>query len=332
MRILSRYIINRFSLTLIGALSAFVGIYVVVDLVEHIDTFIDRGISAGNIARYYLYYLPYIAVLMLPAAMLIASLFSIAGLARRNELVAMKSSGISLYRVLFPLFRFAFLISLLALVVSEVVVPEANQRKEEIRTGKRKVGLIADRENVLLQDVDGQFVSAEVYRASKKLAINVSIQKYRGISLIRRIDADTMVWEDGMWVLKNGIFREFRDRKERAFPFSTLRVKGLTLRSVDFGKLRKKPEQMGFFELKNYIERGTKLGRNMDRWVVELNLKLSFPFTNLIIVLFGAPLASRIRRTGKAVEFGIGLFICFLYYSTIRSSQALGLLLLRAHK
>ena len=81
---------------------------------------------------------------------------------------------------------------------------------------------------------------------------------------------------------------------------------------------------MGFFELKDYVERGIKLGRNVDKWIVELHFKLSFPLTNFIIVLFGAPLASHIRRTGKAVEFGIGLFICFLYYSTIRSGQALG--------
>jgi lipopolysaccharide export LptBFGC system permease protein LptF len=53
-------------------------------------------------------------------------------------------------------------------------------------------------------------------------------------------------------------------------------------------------------------------------------MKISFPFANFIIVLFGAPLASGRKRTGKALGFGLSLLICFVYYGFIKAGQVLG--------
>ena len=62
----------------------------------------------------------------------------------------------------------------------------------------------------------------------------------------------------------------------------------------------------------------------MQKYLVELYLKVSFPLTNLIVVLIGTALAIRVRRGGLAISFGLAVFISFVYYAAIRTGQALG--------
>jgi len=81
---------------------------------------------------------------------------------------------------------------------------------------------------------------------------------------------------------------------------------------------------MSYWELKNFIDEVKRTGGNPDRWRVDLYLKFAFPFANFIIILFGAPLASRKTRSGTAISFGVSLFICFLYFGFIKVGQSLG--------
>jgi lipopolysaccharide export system permease protein len=94
---------------------------------------------------------------------------------------------------------------------------------------------------------------------------------------------------------------------------------------LDFIKSAKKPISMNFFELREYIERLKKVGEKFTKELVELNLKVSFPFANLIILLFSVPLVSTSSRSkGRGLIFGMGLLVCFLYLSTLRICQSLG--------
>jgi len=57
---------------------------------------------------------------------------------------------------------------------------------------------------------------------------------------------------------------------------------------------------------------------------VDLHLKASFPFANLLLVFLGVPLGVIRRGSGKAIGFGLSLLVSFLYYSTVRAGQVLG--------
>ena len=94
MRILSRYVLWRFVQPLVFSSAGFVAIFVVVDLANRISTFLDREVDATSIVVYYVWSVPYFAFVTLPMACLLASLFCLGGLARRNELAAMKAAGI----------------------------------------------------------------------------------------------------------------------------------------------------------------------------------------------------------------------------------------------
>lgn len=325
--IIDHYIIRRFLGVLGLGLALFISIYLIVDIIEHLDSFIDKGAPALAIIRYYLYYLPFIVVLILPVAMLLSSLFSIGLLARHGELVALKASGISLYRILLPLFGLSLAISFLCLMLGEIVVPFSNQQKERIKRvemEKRPPRNTGQRRDIYLQDTPNRIVHARLYLAKKKTAKDVLIQDYAKNVLVKRTDAEEMAWEEGGWILKNAYVRTFTENEERLCRYEKIERPGLRILPQDLAKRQRDPEEMGFWELKRYIDRVRKGGGGYKRWLVDLHMKVSFPFANFIIVLFGAPLASNPRRSGVAVGFVISFIICFIYWGILQAGIAMG--------
>ena len=107
MKSVDRYVLKQFIVTAIFALVAFTVIFVVIDLMENLDDFLDRNATFGIIATYYLYFIPEILKLMLPVGMLLSALFTTGRLSTFSELTALKSSGMSLYRFMAPLLIFS---------------------------------------------------------------------------------------------------------------------------------------------------------------------------------------------------------------------------------
>ena len=85
-----------------------------------------------------------------------------------------------------------------------------------------------------------------------------------------------------------------------------------------------KPEEMSYFELKNYIATVKKIGGDPRKYFVDLYLKLTFPFSNLIVLLIGAPLATFRWKGGVSLGFGLSLFISFFYFVVVKLGQAMG--------
>jgi lipopolysaccharide export system permease protein len=327
MNILDRYVGGKFLSAALFSVLAFLVIFVVVDVIERLDTFIDKNVPVLTVVQYYLLYAPFIVVLTLPVAMLLASLFSISSLSRHQELAAMKAAGLSLYRILLPLFVMAFLVSLFCMLFGEFLIPYTNELKGDIwKTQIKKKSPQADliQRDVYLQGRGGLIYYVRQYDGRRQIGQDVLLQRYEDEHLVTRIDARQMVWEDSCWVFRDGLVRRFTGQDEKLTAFQELRRPDLTERPEDFLKRRKDPEEMNYQELLRYIHHVERSGGETQRERVDLYLKIAFPFASFIIVLFGAPLASSPRRSGAAVSFGISLFICFIYYSTLRLGQALG--------
>jgi len=327
MRILDRYVGGRFLSAAVFSILAFLVIFVLVDIIERLDTFIDKNVPVLTVIQYYLLYAPYIVILTLPVAVLLASLFSVSSLSRHQELTAMKAVGLSLYRILTPLFLLAFLVSLACMLFGEFLIPYTNEKKghiwsTQIKKRSPQAGLI--QQDVYLQGSGGLIYYIREFDGRQQTGKDVLLQKYEDEHLITRIDAREMIWSDGVWVFRDGLARLFVGQEENLTPFEELRRPDLLERPEDFLQKKKDPEEMNYRELRRYIRRVERSGGQTQKEQVDLYLKIAFPFASLIIVLFGAPLASSPRRSGAAVSFGISLFICFIYYSFLRLGQALG--------
>ncbi|MFQ5638807.1 MAG: LPS export ABC transporter permease LptG [bacterium] len=326
MRILDWYIIRRFCLTLGYALVAAILIFIFVNMVGHLPKFIDKNVPSSVIAQYYLFFIPQIFILALPIAMLLSSLFSLGYMSRYNELTAIKSAGVSIYRTLLPLFLVSFMISGFALGFGESVLPVANQNKRNIERKyldpfSRSNRLIDT--NIFLRDnKDRRIFIGEINHKSNN-ARRVTIQKYSQNQIVERIDAPRMFWQDSTWVLFYGYRRSFTNQSEIATSFDSLKGE-LDIKPEKFAYFKVEPEDMSFQELQDFISEILRNGGDPDRWLVDLHFKISLPFANLIMVLFGAPLASQKKRSGAVFGFIVSLLICFIYYGSNKFIQTLG--------
>jgi len=349
MQILDRYLIRQFGFALIFSLIAFWVIFLVVDLVEHLDKFIDKQAAFFVVVKYYFYYTPYILVLSLPVSMLLSSLFSLGQLAKHNELTAMKSAGISLYRILLPLFILAFVMSLFVMGFGEILVPITYQKMMEIKTveiekGKRETNIILN--NVFAQEEDGRIFHLATYDTKEKIGTGALVQRFEENRLKEEIRAEKVRWENNGWLFEDGVERIFSDSlaepghsedlgkakldslppnpTEEYQAFDKLFRLDLKIKPEALAKRQKKPDEMGYFELADYVKIKKRSGQVVAKETTDLHLKIAFPFVNFIIVLFGAPLAANPKRSGLAIGFAISLFISFVYYTLIRMGQSFG--------
>ena len=328
MRVLDRYILREFFKILILAVIGATFLSILVDVIEKIDTFIDREATLADVARYYLYHIPYIAVLTFPASMLIATIFTVGQCNRWNELTAMKASGVSLYRTLLPLFITALAFSILTLVIGEAIIPSTNGQKRAIYDHRilKKPEHRAAALSLRYQGKRGILYSIQRYDPVKGRMDEVTVvQQDPDGHLVYRIDANRGEWKGNRWFLKDGYLRYFSEKEEETtFRFAVLTSRDLVERPDDFIQPPKKPEDMNYFELEHFIDRQRRGGGSTLESEVYLRLKLAFPFANLIIVLFGAPLATISKRGGTAANFGISLFIFILFWGFIHISRAMG--------
>jgi len=327
---IDRYILRQFVLTAISSLLAFMLLFVVVDMMENLDDFLDKQATLQIIATYYLFFLPEIIKLMIPVAMLLSALFTTGRLSTFNELPAMKATGLSLYRFMAPLLLFSLFVSGVSIYFNGWIVPFANKKKFDIgRVYFQKNIEYIDKSNIFIQDSPTRILSMGYFDDNRNAAQQVSIQDFDPndfTKLKARFDANEMRWNpvNKTWTLYNGTSRRFLDSSEQLDRFSMLAVGALNFSPDDIRKKQLKPDEMDYGDLQQFIQNQQRAGQDVARWLVDFYGKISFPFASVIVVLFGVPFSSVKRRGGLGVEFGIALAVCFLYMIFLKVSQAFG--------
>jgi len=326
-KILDRYVVGEFLKFFILSLVAFLLIFTIVDLFEKVDEFIDKEVGVVEILHYYAFDSPNTVVLMTPVALLLSCFFSVGSLSRHNELTAIRCSGISIYRILLPLFLFGIFSVGVALGVNELVVPYTNHMKinvweEKIEKKSRKSDRLW---NLYYVGKKNSYYQIESFDPEAKTMMKPTIVwKNADGAIYQRLDASRAVWKD-RWYFFDVYFRQIdREGNEAVSYHDSLSLPTIEEVPGDFERLQKTPEEMNFRELRAYVARLRNRGSDFVKHLVELHFKISFPFANFIIILFGAPLAANLRRTGFAVSFATSLFICFVYWGTIQTSRSMG--------
>ncbi len=327
---MDRYIVKQFITTAIFSLLAVTIIFVVIDAMEKLDSFLDRQADATLIAKYYFFFIPEIIKLITPVGMLLASLFVTARMSTQNELTAMKSSGISLYRIMVPYVIVALVVTAGMVYFNGWIVPIANKQKLEIERVYLSRNVVnASRANIYIQDTPTRILSIGYYDDSRNMASKVSIQDFSDTNLtvlIGRADANSMEWDSTSqgWILRGGTLRTFVNGKEALTEFSVQPAGKLYFTPEDLRKKQQKPDEMDYYTLEEFIKNQQRAGQDVSRWLVDFHSKISFPFATVIVVLFGVPFASVKRRGGVGVQLGISLLICFVYLIFMKVSQVFG--------
>jgi lipopolysaccharide export system permease protein len=327
-RILDRYISLEFVRMWFAALSAFIVIFLVVNLFEKISKFLEYDVPMLVITKYYVFMIPYIVKWMNPIAVLLGVLFAVGTLSRNLEITAMTSAGLSLRRIIAPVGVMALVISAGVFIFGETIVPYADTRKEEIETVyiKRLPSLKTIRRiNLAYRGKEGRFYYIRVFDGIRNQMRDVRvIEKGEAGEVKRLIVAKQVVWRAGRWQFRDGTIRTFRKNGDISVAYFEKKYLDIPEIPEDFMREEKTPDAMKFGELAAYIGNLESSGVDADAERVELYLKLSVPLANLVVIFLGAPLALQSHRAGLAYGFGVAILLGFALWGALAVGRAYG--------
>ena len=333
MKKLDLYLTRQFLVTLLLTLTGFVCVILVVDLIENLDRFIDNAIPAKITLKYYIYAIPWFLNIGLPMSMLISTVFSIGLLAKRNELTAMKATGISLYRIALPITVIGLIVSFISFELDNTWVSKGNAVRynieREYMKRRSRVKHQTDLRNVFLQKNEKTHIFIGRYRSDTTIGRTITAITLEEEGIVsQRMDARGIAWQDSLetWLVTDFSIRQFTPTGEVE---NITMSRGDTLLPLNFTpeditQQSKTPDEMSFADLTVRINQLKENGVDTTKWEVDRLFKVSFAFTNLIIVLFGLPLVVIKPKGGLSFGAGMGIFVIFIYYAFIKFGMSMG--------
>jgi lipopolysaccharide export system permease protein len=326
-RTLDRYLVREWLRVFLVTVLGFPILVIVIDLTDKLDTYLSRGITKGAVALSYVYDLPEKMFLVLPVAVLFATVFTVGTLGRHSELTAAKASGISFHRLVRPLFLAAAAAFALGLVLGEIA-PVVTTRRLEL-LGERAIRSTTARYNFVYR-ADGGWVYAirSLDLASRQMQDLILEREGTGaayptivLAAQRGAYGDTTQ----RWTLHGGVLRYLAGPSEEfAFQFDSLRTRVLRERPMDLLAEPKAPDEMRYAELGRYIDALARSGADARKLRVERALKIAIPCICVLIALFGAPLAISSPRAGAAWGVAVSLGTTFIVLLLFQLSKAVG--------
>lgn len=326
LRPLDRYVLIEFLRILVATALGFPVLVTVIDLTENLDKYVDHHVTTLDLVRGYGFGVPETMFLVLPAAVLFATVFSIGGFTRHSEITAAKASGISFHRFIAPIVLGSAIAALLGLVLG-VAIPGANARRDQLLKGKQ-AGLTGTRFNFALASEGGRVYVASSADVPHKSLVGLDIERkgttpeYPSYTLFARNGSYTR--RHG-WMLTSGVFHVMTgDSSNITVSFDSLVDHHLREEPADLMANAKAPEEMGYEELGRYIQAMEKSGSDANKLRAQRMLKIAIPVTCIIIMLFGAPLATSNQRGGAAYGVGVSLATTVIFLMLVQLTQAIG--------
>lgn len=332
MRILTRYVLKEFLVPLFYCLTGFVSIYVLFELFGSFSRMMEAHLGWGNALRYFCGYLaPYFHYIM-PAALMMATLYTMWMFCRHSEITAMRASGVSFLAIVKPLLAVALAAAGLVVWVNESYVPCNAHWAEQMKTNKFELGRMERANKLIYHDsASGRnWIVDRLLDDDAEHLADVSIFVNRPGSDVRlmSVRAERADYLDGEWWLTNPKVQHYDERGvEVATP--TPELDAQTFRCFGgFGELPKdivmqnRPRKFDSVrERMRYLERNPEQSKSeRDNQRYDIWAQIMSPLACLVITLFSIPagIASGRQSVFKGILGAIGMYFAF-YGVTIGS-------------
>ena len=317
--IIDRYILREFLKVLAMVLVSVIALFVVIDYTEIARDLRQNKIGPEILLTYYRFQIFYVLNWTLPISVLVATLVTFGILSKNNEVTAIKSSGVSLFRVAVPILAVAGVMSLLAYFILDFVLPYSNQRTAEIKRhieGKEAISA-ASQQKLWYLGKGRYIINFLNYDRQAKQLSQVQVFEFhpKEFRLTRRVYARKATWNGASWTFEGGWMRSFTDDGNSTF---TQILQPIALQypetPEDFATEVKAPEQMSFAQLRRYIETIRQSGYAAESLAVKLYEKTSWPAICTIMALIALPFAFRMGKRGALYGIGIALVLGIFYW------------------
>ena len=323
-RYLTREIFKYFGIILVTVICIFLS----VDFFEKIDNFIEAGLPFSTTIRFFQFRIPFIIAQIAPVCILLAVLVVLGLMNKNNEIIALKSSGISIYFFLRPVLSIGLLFAVFLFFLSETLVPITINKANTIwlKEVKKKAAVISKEKNIWIKG-NRSILNIKYYNPTNKTLSGVTLYFFdTDFALMRRIDAKNGFFKNKKWVFHE-VLEQIRDKKTGNYQVELheQKVEKLDFLPDDLKRVIKKSEEMNFKELYLYIKNIESEGYDATIYKVDLNAKIAFPFVCIIMCLLATGIAIKIKKgrtLSICITYGIG--IIFLYWILYSFCLSLG--------
>ncbi|MBM3270953.1 MAG: LptF/LptG family permease [Candidatus Sericytochromatia bacterium] len=330
MRIIDRYVMAELFRPFFVGVFGFIILMLSFSLSNFTDIIFSAGAPPGPVMMLLMYTLPSVVVLAFPVSYLFSSLLGIGRMSRDMEITALRSSGISVKRVLAPILAGAALVSLANFFFNDFVVPASNREIKRIKAELMKESLRPIiRPNVFFKGTEGRhfYVKAVDTRNGQMSDIFILDQTRPG-GLPQVITAKEGKWVSvpnaGIWILSNGAVHKYSDEGfvEHEIRFAKLHIQFKMENPFLGGDLD--PAEMNANQLNSKVADLKKIGASTHQLEVAFHTKYSVPLATFAAALISAPLGMIFSRLGPYIGVALSVILVFLYYTAMQTFQAMG--------
>lgn len=345
MRLLDRYLLREFIVPFVYCLSFFLVFWITFDLITQLDRFQRHGLSAGAVVKYYLVKTPNDLSVVVPVALLLALLYTLANHARYNELTAMRTAGVSLWRLSLPYFAVSVIIAAAMFFIHEVWLPNKAGAAESMLAQRNPARSGADPnwEQGLGFDNTARnrtwFIEAYNVQTYEMLRPRIWWTLVTGTR--REISAERAYWRDGAWVFTN-VQELVYPPVKGALPGPPIETNLLVLtelsetpekiaseiriRRIDSNNLREvRKAQFSIREILDYQARHPERTNKLRVLEIKLHGRIAAPWTSVVVVLIALPFGAVTGRRNVFVGVAMSIVICFSYFVMVPIGLAMGI-------
>ena len=334
MKILRKYIIKEIIVMFLFSLAIFTFTLVIGNIIRLAELVINRGVDIRLVSRLFLYLIPFLLSYTIPMSILTSVLLVFGRLSGDNEIIAIRASGINIYRLSVPLLTVGLLFSLFSVVLTDKIIPQMHfASRKIIKSIGIKTPAAYLEPGTFIKSFKGYIIFIHEIDKNKLKGVRIyQPQKDRSTRTIIAEKGEFMTLENQNAVklkLINGTSDEPNPKNPVNFYKLNFKTYYLTL-NVDESTApsdytEKKPKEMNFQEIKNEVKRLGQYHVDTPALITEFHRKISVSFASLVFVIIGIPLGIFTRRGEKTIQFAIALGVIVVYYLLMAVSMALSL-------
>lgn len=330
-KLLDRYIANEFWQPLLFGIGIVTGVWFGADQLKTIFNLIMRsGVPLDLAFTIIGLHLPAIIVLTIPIGVLLGTLLVFNRLSGDSEIIALRTNGVSFYRIMVAPLLFGLFTSFVSFGLNELVVPLANRTSKKLEfLALYKAEMPSGTANFTYMQRNKNLQLERVYYVDKfqdSRLQNVIILDFTRSALVQIIAASDGTFKHGEWILNNGRTYAVSGTSDvtRILQFEKLRIPGIqnAQKLMEAGHIQ--PTEMNMWELGSYIDSLKQANALSNDILVRYYQKFSQPLACLIVALAGAPLGLLGRRSRSNIGLIYSAVIVFLYYVLQSTSGAMG--------
>ncbi len=318
MRCLHKYWLKEFAKFFCIIQMIILVLFVIIDYLSRLDKFLSSDLSLMGALGYVLLKVPFMFVQLTPASILLATIVVFALMNRSNELLAIRSSGVSIYFFAKPVLLTGVFFVLLMFFLGETLIPVSMVKANYIKNHviKKKQNYLSVRQDIWIKS-ENNLIHINFFDPVSQTISGVTITSMgKDYSLTSRIDAKKGYFKNQQWILEN-IIEQTHSNKTTDYDVKLYDKKqvSLTFKPEDLGEILKKSDEMSFSELRQYVSKVEAEGYDAKVYRVDLYGKVALPFICIIMVLTGAATGIKtFARTNIPIAIAIGVGITFMYW------------------